>query len=215
MVSAVIFDMDGTLVGTETVSQKAWGEAFRRAGVEDSSSISLGFIGCNVASNTQTLIKVLGSEERALQAYKDHDEVFAALSPTELEAKPGALETVEAVRADGYLVALATSTHCEKAHARLARFGLDGKFDAMIFGDEIKHSKPDPEIFLLAAAALDVKPGLCVVVEDSLNGVRAGHAAGMHVIMVPDLVEPTEEITGMCDAVVDTLFEVEEIVKRL
>ena len=215
MVSSIIFDMDGTLVDTEVVSQAAWDQALRRAGVENPAPIRRSFIGCNVVSNSRTLAGVLGSEERVHEVYKDHDKTFAELSRTELVAKPGARETLEALRADGYRMALATSTSREPALARLARFNLDKMFDAMVCGDEIEHGKPDPEIFLRAAAALDVKPELCVVVEDSLNGVRAGHAAGMHVIMVPDLVEPTEEITGMCDAVVDTLFEVEGAVKRL
>ena len=75
----------------------------------------------------------------------------------------------------------------------------------------VHHGKPDPEIFLLAAKTLGEKPEDCVVIEDSPDGIKAAHAAGMKVIMIPDLIEPTEEIRKMTDGIYNTLNDLTEI----
>ena len=79
-------------------------------------------------------------------------------------------------------------------------------FDAVLGGDMAPRSKPEPDIFLAAAAALGAVPANCYVLEDSFNGIRAAHRAGMHPIMVPDMQQPTEEIRGIAEAVVENLL---------
>jgi beta-phosphoglucomutase-like phosphatase (HAD superfamily) len=87
--------------------------------------------------------------------------------------------------------------------------GLEGVFDVIMTGETVTHGKPHPEIFLTAAERLGVAPEHCVVVEDSYNGIRAGHAAGMHTVMVPDLHPFTEEIAPLlwhcCETLTDLL----------
>ena len=123
--------------------------------------------------------------------------------------KPGAREVVENLHARGLKLAVATSTRTIQAHEKFDRFGLTPYFDVFTCGDELNRSKPEPDIFLLAASRLGVDPASCVVVEDSFNGVRAGHAAGMHTIMVPDINNPTKEIAKLAEAVVPALSDVE------
>ena len=215
MISAIIFDMDGTLVNTEDVSQIAWRRALDAAGIKTTPEWRLGFIGKNIASNTETLVELTGSRELAESIYADHNRILDELSPAELKLKPGAREAVAAARRNGYGVALATGTYRDRTEWRLERFGLTDAFDFVICGDEIVHGKPAPDLFLQAAAGLGVDPGLCLVVEDSPNGVLAAHAAGTRIFLIPDRIEPTPEITAMCDAVLDTLLDVEEAAKRL
>lgn len=210
MISAVIFDMDGTLIDTEVVSQKAWAVALRQGGLPgDTGYISRGFIGRSVASITPELAELLGGLPQAEQAYLVHNQTFVELSDAELKPKPGARQTVVALRGRGYKVGLATSTYRGPCDRRLARFGMEDIFDAKTCGDEINRGKPAPDIFLQAAAALGADPAECLVVEDSPNGVRAGHAAGMHVVFIPDLVELPQSLLALCDAKLSSLGELE------
>ena len=75
----------------------------------------------------------------------------------------------------------------------------------------VEHSKPNPEIYLMACKSIGMKPEECVAIEDSLNGIRSAHAAGLHPIMVIDKVQPTDEIRGMCEAVFESLEEVKTV----
>ena len=216
MLQAVIFDMDGTLIDTEVVSQKAWAVALRQSGLAgDASAISLGFIGRSVASITPELAGLLGGLPQAEEAYRIHNETFVALSETELHPKPGARDVVLALRAAGYRVGLATSTYRGPCGRRLARFGMEDIFDAITCGDEIRHGKPDPEIFLAAATTLGAEPARCAVVEDSPNGLLAAHAAGMHPVFIQDLVLPPADVLALCDLEVGSLLELEAALATL
>ena len=156
-----------------------------------------------------TLTEHVGSERIANEMFEDHKVIEDELYSTMLDLKPGAREVVENLHARGLKLAVATSTRTIQAHEKFDRFGLTPYFDVFTCGDELNRSKPEPDIFLLAASRLGVDPASCVVVEDSFNGVRAGHAAGMHTIMVPDINNPTKEIAKLAEAVVPTLSDVE------
>lgn len=214
MVAAVIFDMDGTLLDSEAVSQAVWDEVLRSHGIEDSLALRRGFIGRSVAINASKLYEIFGSEEEVRQAYRERDELFTKKSKTDLTVKPGAFEAIGALRKDGYAIGLATGTHRAQAMERLEMFGFPPLFDSMTFGDDLP-GKPAPDIFLKASEDVGASPAECVVVEDSPNGVLSAHAAGMRVLMIPDLIEPTDDITALCETVLDSLFEVEDAVSRL
>ncbi len=110
--------------------------------------------------------------------------------------KPGARELLLYLRERGYRVGMATSTGHEEAMEHLRRAEMVDCFDegAIITGDMVAHGKPAPDIYLLAAERLGVEPAACIGVEDSSNGVRAIHAAGMRAVMIPDIVTPTPEV---------------------
>lgn len=208
LIKAAIFDMDGTLVDSECVSKAAWHRTSELMGADIPQTMIRSFIGRNAASVEGELAEQLGGIDRAHEAFRIHNECFDRLSDTMLALKPSARESIDDLRSAGCHIALATSTGRVRALARLARFELQDAFDSITCGDDgIKNGKPAPDIFLLAADRLGVEPAACAVVEDSFNGVRAGHAAGMHVFMVPDLLAPTDEIAAMCDAVLPSLAE--------
>ena len=87
-------------------------------------------------------------------------------------------------------------------------------FQAIVSGQHVTRSKPDPEIFLLAAEKLGVDPAHCLVLEDSYNGVRAGAAGGFVTVMVPDLMPPDDEMRRLCTTVCKSLYEVQEKLKK-
>jgi beta-phosphoglucomutase-like phosphatase (HAD superfamily) len=93
----------------------------------------------------------------------------------------------------------------------LGPYGLVGRFDALITRELQTRHKPHPEPFLKAADALGVAPQDCLALEDSHNGVRAAHAAGMMTIMVPDMLDPSEEMHGLCIRIASDLHEVREL----
>lgn len=218
-IEAVIFDMDGTLVDSESVSRRAWDRAARDCGFEISEELSRSFIGRNAFSVRALLVEYLGGGEGAGavvdRAFALRHEYFEELSANELKLMDGAREALEELAAKGVPMALATSTMRDRAIPRLEKFGIDGFFASITCGEDVEHGKPAPDIFLLAAERMGAEPACCAVIEDSHNGVRAGHAAGAQVIMVPDLVPPTREIEGMCVKVLDSLCELPEVICKL
>lgn len=207
-IKAVLFDMDGTLVDSEKVSIAAWKLAAQILNIDLPDRVIRRFIGCNFPTNRATILDHLNGDEQATdELMQTHLREFLRLADEELELKPGAREALAALREMGLPLAVATSTSRVRAIPRLERFGLQDAFKSVICGDEIKNGKPAPDIFLASAASLGVDPADCAVIEDSFNGVRSGHAAGSKVFMVPDILEPTDEIGSLCTAVLPSLFE--------
>lgn len=214
MIEAVIFDMDGTLVDSESVSVRAWRLTAQHMGIDLPKSLTDSFIGRNATSCFELMVAhVQGDEDLANRIFEQHRVDFEELTSQHLELMDGAREALAALKEMGLPLGVATSTHRDRAIPRLERFGLENEFASITCGDEVSRSKPEPDIFLAAAASLGVAPERCAVIEDSFNGVRAGHAAGSFVFMVPDLVKPTEEITALCTAVLGSLHELPDAIR--
>lgn len=212
---AVIFDMDGTLVDTERVSQAAWRAAARDFDIVIPERILHAFVGCSIPNAMNMIDEEFGNPDFTVRLFDRRHEIFEATWQDELALKPGAAEAVVAARATGAAVALATSSVRERAIASMERFDLMGLFDVAVFDEDIEHHKPAPDVYLVAADRLHVDPARCIAVEDSFNGVRAGAAAGMRVLMVPDYNEPTPEIRALCTEVLPTLHELPPALQRL
>ena len=97
-----------------------------------------------------------------------------------------------------YTVALATSTRREKASRQLENAGVKKYFSSLTFGDMVTHSKPEPEIYLMACRSAGLKPEECAAVEDSPNGIKSCFSAGLKPVMIPDRIQPSEEIKKLC-----------------
>jgi HAD superfamily hydrolase (TIGR01509 family) len=102
-------------------------------------------------------------------------------------------------------MAIVTSSSRRSAERHLALAGIRPRFDTILTRDDVVHCKPSPDLYLLAAEQLAVKPQACVAIEDSNHGVTAAHAAGAITLMVPDMVPPTEETRAKCAAVLPDL----------
>ena len=190
--------MDGTLFDTERVYRDSW----VKAGVPE--ELYYRFIGRS-AEAINGLLRDAGFDPAGTIEKKL---AFVAQTLEQgIPVKPGAAEAVDELRRRGVVVAIATSTAMATAEGYLKRTGFAGRFDEVISGNRLPNGKPAPDIFLMTAEKLKTAPEDCVVVEDSFNGVRAGHAAGMLTVMVPDVVPPDEEILRIADGVLPTLFE--------
>lgn len=204
---AVIFDMDGTLVDTERVSQTAWRRAAADLNLAVPERIWHEFVGCSIP-NARTMINAeFGDPTLTDKLFVHQRELFFELEDEELEPCLGALDALKTLFDAGMTLALATSTARDHASMLMDKFGMTPYFTSMTFGDEIEHSKPEPDIYLKAASRLNADPTQCAAVEDSINGVRASWRAGMSTYMVPEWVQVTPEVEDMCIAVLDSLEE--------
>jgi HAD superfamily hydrolase (TIGR01509 family) len=127
----------------------------------------------------------------------------------DLQLKAGVVELLDDLDALGLPRAIATSSTHASVERQLG--GMTGRFQAVVAHGDYARGKPSPDPFLTAAERLGVVPSACLGLEDSHNGVRAAHAAGLMTIMVPDLLEATEEMRGLCVAVAETLHDVRDL----
>jgi HAD superfamily hydrolase (TIGR01509 family) len=205
---AVLFDMDGLMLDTETLAMRAWHETAAALGVEFDAGLCLCLIGHNFAACAQ-LIRTHYANGYPVDALLGgwHVAYDAIVAREGVALKAGVHELLDWLDAERLPRAIATSTRRARAESKLVQAGLLARFDALVGGDEVAHGKPAPDIYLEAARRLAVEPAHCVVLEDSEPGVRAGLAAGMTVIMVPDLVEPSAALAAQCRHVARSLHE--------
>lgn len=211
---AIIFDMDGTLVDTERLGFKGWDLAAAELGADVPHELAVSFVGHNEPAVLAMLTDAMGDADLARRVFDLHWQKRRELAETELEAKPGALDALRALKAEGYRLAVASSSGCEIIEINLLRAGMLDYFDSITAGTEVENGKPAPDIFLLAAQKLGIEPARAAVIEDSPNGVRAGHAAGMQVYLVPDIIAPTPQIEAMTHEVLSTLADLPTAIAR-
>ncbi len=210
-VNAVIFDMDGLLFDTERVALETYREAAAGLAIAAATDdLFITFVGKNWKLTRSLMAEALGpaDTERMLEKWPP---IFRArVDSLGVPQKPGADAILQFVSQRGIPMALATSAGGPKARRQLEGAGLIDHFSAIASGDEVAHGKPAPDLYLLAADRLRVTPEACIALEDSEAGVEAASAAGMRVIMVPDLQQPSERIRAMTTRVSLSLIDVRE-----
>jgi HAD superfamily hydrolase (TIGR01509 family) len=184
-IQAVIFDMDGVLVNSEPLINAAAIAMFKEKGLAVQPEDFLPFVGAGedryiggVAEKYEFPLDVQQAKKRTYEIYLD-------LVPTLLEAFPGVHVLVNACRLAGLHVAVASGTDRIKALAGLLKIGLpEESWDTVVSGEQARHNKPAPDIFLITAKRLGIAPAACAVLEDSVNGILAAKAAGMRCVAV-------------------------------
>jgi beta-phosphoglucomutase len=204
-IKACLFDLDGVIVDTAVYHYKAWKRLANELGFDFTEAQNEHLKG---VSRVRSLELILGwggvtktEAERVALATRKNDwyvEMINQMEPGEI--LPGVVAFLQAVQAAGIKTALGSAS--KNSGTILQKVGLLPYFDALVDGNQVKTSKPDPEVFLKGAAALGVPPGACVVFEDAIAGVEAGKAAGMKVVGIGS----PEVLTG-ADLVVAGLHE--------
>lgn len=188
---AVIFDLDGTLLDTESLALAAGQRAAERIGQTMSRDFFLTLVGGDKAGGDTKLAAAFGADN--LDAFNTawHEE-HLTLMASGIALRPTVLELLDHLDARGLPQAIATSSHRKGAGLKMAAAGLTGRFTTIVTRDCVQNPKPHPDPYLTAAAKLGIAPERCLAFEDSTPGVRAARAAGMTVVLVPDLA-PVED----------------------
>ena len=214
MPNAVIFDMDGVIFDTERIWIECWAPVGQAHHIKDIEIVLRErCVGITAASMKAILLETYGADFPYDQYVKEATAVFKARYGVNLPMKPGVKELLSFLREAGAPVALASSTGTRIIREELTAAGLMDYFQVITGGEEVSRSKPAPDIFLLAARRLGVEPGRCFVIEDSYNGIRAAHEAGMRPIMVPDLLPPDDEMRATAEAILPSLAEVPDYLR--
>jgi HAD superfamily hydrolase (TIGR01509 family) len=209
---AVLFDMDGLMIESERALLQCWREASQALGLRQlDDTLWLSFVGLSDRVCVDLLRERLdGAQvEALLQETQDRYDRHVEAG---LPLKPGVLELLSELEKRSIPRAVVTSTRRDRALQKLERCGLLPHFDTVVTGSDVAHPKPAPEIYLLAAERLCVSPARCVVLEDSVPGVRAALAAGMTPIQVPDLVMPDESARALGHRIVDSLVHARKLI---
>ena len=207
MIRAVLWDLDGTLVDSGDYHWRAWLETMRAEGHDLTYQQFLGSFG---QRNDRILSTWLGPDTPAavVQRIGDAKEaLYRRLAREEgLEPLPGAAEWARRLHADGWRQAIASSAPRENVRVMLDVLGLAQDFDVTVAAEDVTRGKPDPQVFLAAAARLGVPPSSCIVVEDAAAGIEAARRAGMACIGVSRTADlPADVFTrSLADLPADT-----------
>lgn len=212
---AVLFDMDGLMFDTERLAVRFWKEAGEEFGLTLGDEFLLYSRGSRMEEAWKLFSRCYGEDADYLGVRAREKELFFGyLKDHEIPVKPGLYELLGWLKENGYKAVLATSTVKEVALEYLERTGVKEYFDGFVCGDMITKSKPDPQIFQVAAELAGCAPEECVVLEDSYNGINAAIAGGFPAVMVVDLMEPADEMRLKIRARCGSLLEVKALLEK-
>lgn len=215
MIRAVLMDMDGTLFDTEHLSTQGWLRAGRQMGYPMTKEQIWSFRGRGRDANCELFRSWFGPDApywAVRQVRTEYVEDWIARHGVPL--KPGLYEMLEYFKESGLKTCLATGTAREAASGYWAKTKVLEYLDATLCGDEVVHTKPDPEMFLTAAKLVQTPPEECIVLEDSPNGAEAAKRAGCHLIVIPDETPATPAMEDAADYVADSLYDVVSYMKE-
>ncbi len=216
MVSGIIFDMDGILIDSERQSNEGWLWAAGQLGVD----MPMWLIDSFKGAPAELCCKFFDDYYKGVIDYWEAKElrtqhVYKIRETEGILVKKGVKDIFEYIRNNGLKCAVATSTRRESAEKTLHEIGVWDYLDAVVYGDEVEHGKPEPDIFLRAAKAIGVNPSEAVVVEDSINGIKAGYAADMRVVHIPDTIAIDDDIRKLTYMVCDDLNGLIDVVESI
>ncbi len=213
-IKGLIFDMDGLLIDTESLSYKLHKMDIENQGFELPLENFLPIRSHTIKKIGEIFRGYYGDDFDVEGHFKRHTLYMNEhIDKYGLPLKPGAEELLKFGKAQGYKIALATGTPIELAKRWLEGVGLWQYFDEFQSSAYIKNGKPAPDVYLATAELLGFSPSECMAFEDSPNGVRSASSAGCITVMVPDLSEPDEELMGLIYAKAESLSQAVDVIK--
>ena len=209
-----LFDLDGTLTDPKIGITSSVQYALRDFGIEEENLDKLEpFIGPPLIDSFMEFYGMTRSEaEKAVVKYRER---FSVKGKYENEIYDGIPELLKCLKEAGKRLAIASSKPTVFVKDILEYFHIQQYFDVIVGGEMAKKSKPEPDIYLEACKRMGITPESAYGVEDSYNGMRSLHAAGLHPIMVPDLLEANEEMQSLAEVILPDLIEVRDYLKNV
>lgn len=215
-IKGIIFDMDGVIFDTERISCRFWQKKLKEHGMDMTEDMYTEIMGRNRVGIIKGLESMFNRPE--IDFYKLSDEKVAQmgefLDTGRIPVLPGVFEIIDYLDKNGYKKSIATSTRRVKAESRLKKENLFDHFDSIMYGDDVKISKPNPEIFLKTAEKMELNPSEILILEDSPSGIEAAYNGGFRCINVVDMKKPTDEMKSRTIAICDNLFDVIEWLEK-
>jgi HAD superfamily hydrolase (TIGR01509 family) len=207
VIEAVVFDLDGVLLDSEQLWDKAREQLARERGGRWHDQAQRDMMGMSSLEWSRYMHETIGLPEPPEEISREVVERLTALYRERLPAIPGAKEAVERLAAD-YKLGLASSSNRELIDLALELLGVAHLFAATVSSEEVARGKPAPDVYLEAARRLGIEPARAAAVEDSQNGILAAKAAGMRVIAIPNRhFPPDEQALARADVTLGSLAE--------
>lgn len=216
MIRAVIFDMDGLMFDTERVFWMARDYAGEKTGIGKAGYMTARTLGLSTALSRPLYEKEFGGryDEKKFRPYF-LDFIKRYYAEHGLPVKKGLYELLRFLRENGYKMCVASTSKEAEVRHHLNDANVNDYFPKIVSGDMVLHSKPDPEIYRKACDMLEEKPGDCLALEDSPNGILSAYRAGCKPAMIPDLRRPDEETAKILFACFDSLADVIGFLKSM
>lgn len=216
MINTVIFDFDGVIFDSEQVVRQGWQYAAQNLHLGDLDALFLQCVGTNHIFTEKLLQQQFGPAfsyetfRKYTRAYfRDYTDRHG------LPTKKGIVELLDFLKEKEYKIGLASSSTLQYILNGLRQAELIDYFSVIVSGENLQHSKPEPDIYLMACEKIDTVPADAYAIEDSYNGIRSANSAGMHAIMVPDLLPVTKEMQQLSTLICSDLLEVKEYLQRM
>lgn len=214
-VKLVIFDMDGLIFDTERLSYESWREAANKFNINFDLNLLYKLLGTNHESVRNTLHNEFENKINVDDYIMERNNIYLSkIMNGEVEKKKGVEELLKYLTDKNIKKAVATSSNREVAYKLLKDADIYNYYDYILCGDEVKKSKPNPEVFLKVAEKLDIPANQCMVLEDSEAGTIAASRARMIPIIIPDLKEPSEDIENLAFKKLNDLSEVINLIEN-
>jgi HAD superfamily hydrolase (TIGR01509 family) len=208
--------MDGLLLDSERVSQEVFLKAAEMLRAPLTAESALKMVGRNAASGYIYLTELFGDEAFTITFLEKVRELYEnEFEAGRIPLKQGVLQLLDTLDEFKIPRAIATSTKRHIAIRKLTKVNVLSRFDCIVGGDEITNGKPAPDIYLKACASIGAKPDSCIACEDSAFGIEAAYTAGLHPILIPDLLTPTEAMTRHAWKILPNLQEVAALVRQM
>ena len=206
---AVIFDMDGLMFDTETIYFQANQKTADRVGLDFTKDFYLDHVGGSERDFFQAMYDHFEDKDKVDRFMKESQaDVYDLLTSDQVPKKEGLIDLLDYLKKEGIQMVVASSSDKWLVDKVVTINGVKDYFVDLVGGDEVDQTKPEPDIFLMALDKLGTSKAETLILEDSLNGVRAGYAAGLATIMIPDLIQPGPEAREKSLAIEENLRQV-------
>ena len=206
VIKAAIFDMDGLLIDSERIIMQACIIAAKQVGITYTQAEYVELIGRAGPDSTRIMVEQLGGMNNFNLVMQGLDALLAEDNHT-FPLKNGVLPLLKHYQSNNVICSVASSSPIHHISHRLSQVGVFDYFSHITSGQEVARGKPNPDIYILAIEKLGISPEECIAFEDSENGARAAIAAGLKVVVVPDLKQPSDYVREHSHQVVASLSD--------